>query len=74
MGLDEERGPCDEKYHAPEVLIDAAHWDVYDVYSGFFFFRGPCDEKYHAPEVLIDAAHWDVYDVCVCVCAIVCNK
>ena len=33
VGFDEERGPCDEKYHAPEQLIEAEHWEAYDVYS-----------------------------------------
>ena len=33
VGFDAERGPCDEKYHAPEQLIEEEHWDVYDVYS-----------------------------------------
>jgi serine/threonine protein kinase len=33
VGFDAERGPCDEKYHAPEQLIEEDHWDVYDVYS-----------------------------------------
>ena len=33
VGFTAERGPCDEKYHAPEQLIDEEHWHVYDVYS-----------------------------------------
>ena len=33
VGFHAERGPCDEKYHPPERLIDPLHWQAYDVYS-----------------------------------------
>jgi len=33
VGYDEDRGPCDDKYSAPEELVDVKHWEVYDTYS-----------------------------------------
>ena len=40
VGFDAERGPCDEKYHAPEQLIDERHWEVVSLFFLLFF---PCD-------------------------------
>ena len=33
VGYNEKRGPCDEKYHAPEQLIDVQRWQVLYVYA-----------------------------------------
>jgi len=33
VGYDKDRGPCDDKYSAPEELVEEKHWEVYDTYS-----------------------------------------